>query len=480
MKPLASIIILTLNEEQNLPRCLKAVFSQKTDFDYEVLVVDSGSRDRTHEIALGFARNHHLRIIEVGPEQFSHGRTRQFASEQAEGDYLVYLVADAAPADNLWLSNLVKCAAEDDNIAGAYSRQLPWPDSSLVEKIRLSRRAAAGSAARESRITSPETYWMMPPLERILFCDFDDVSSVRKRTALKKIPIPDCPWAEDLVWSKECLLAGYKIVFAAQSAVFHSHRLSSRYLFRRGWVDQKAASQHFGQIYYPDFTDARRGFFLGLKNEFKEIFSADAGLGQKLRAAAGAPAFFASEIAGRFLAGVNNDSEAGIKLIDELAHAKIEPENAKERVAKTGFAVGDKWRKVILANPPAAVNYKIEIKSGSALSFAAGIKPEAFKFRKAPIDFLVEADRERIFKARLELNLENLRSWSEFSIDLEKWAGKKIRLSLITDSQDMNHGWAGWAEPRIVFKNQNPGFELKKFLASRVEQTIGSKRFRHN
>jgi glycosyltransferase involved in cell wall biosynthesis len=48
--PVFSVIILTLNEEVNLSVCLESL----DGLDAEVLVVDSGSTDRTREIALGF------------------------------------------------------------------------------------------------------------------------------------------------------------------------------------------------------------------------------------------------------------------------------------------------------------------------------------------------------------------------------------------------------------------------------------------
>ena len=260
MKPLASIIILTLNEEKNLPRCLAAIFKQKVDFGYEVLVVDSGSEDRTKEVAQEFAKKYPLRVLEVAPSEFSHGKTRAWAANQAEGEYLVCLVADAEPADDKWLIKLIEAAEADESIAGSYSRQTARAQASVMEKLRLSKRIASKSEPRISRLKYNEEYWLFDPVERIFICDFDDVSSLRKRSVLEQIPIPDCVWAEDLVWSKSCLTQGYKIAFAPESMVRHSHRLGSRYLFRRGWIDQQAAAEHFGLVYYPDFSDALHGY----------------------------------------------------------------------------------------------------------------------------------------------------------------------------------------------------------------------------
>ena len=48
--PLVSIIIRTKNEEKWINACLQSVFDQQFS-DYEVLIIDDHSKDRTLEIA---------------------------------------------------------------------------------------------------------------------------------------------------------------------------------------------------------------------------------------------------------------------------------------------------------------------------------------------------------------------------------------------------------------------------------------------
>lgn len=480
MKPLASVIIPALDEEKNLRRCLTAVFSQQTDFEYEVMVIDSGSKDRTLELAKEFAKSQRLRVLQVQPSEFNHGRTRQYGVEQAEGDFLVFLVADAEPADKKWLSLLVECCRKDERVAGAYSRQAPREGASIIEKLRLAKRVAGQDQARTIELASPDDYWVLDPLDRILLCDFDDVSSVRRRSVLSKIPIPACDWAEDLVWSRECLLAGYKIGYEPRSVVRHSHQLSPGYLFKRGWIDQKAASAHFGQVYYPDFENAVRGFFIALDRELKEI-RADGGPAPERRAAFFKDAaLLAAEIAGRYLARAQDRAEANMDLSDELVDAEISPPDARERVARTAFAIGNRFRKVILANPPARIDCRVLLREDSELKFGIGVKPGSFKRRKAPIDFSVLVDGARVFQSRLEMVPENLRDWKDFSIDLAKMKGKAVRLSLVTESGETDYGWAAWAEPGIFYKGRGPGFGFGSYFARLAAGVVGSKNFRHN
>jgi len=479
MKPLASVILPVLNEEKNLGECLSAVFSQETDFRFEVIVVDSGSTDRSREIAREFARSHPLILLELSREEFGHGRTRQLASLQAEGEYLVYLVADAVPADKHWLSRLLDSARKDERVAGVYSRQIHRQDADLISRIRLKKRKVSSLACSENELKNPFDYWMMSPLERILFCDFDDVSSLRKRSVLEKIPIRDCVWAEDLVWSKECLLNGYKIVYEPSSVVYHSHRSRAFYFFQRGWLDQKSAEEFFGQHYYPSAGDALRGFLFSARELIREILTEDAKWTEKCSALFKAPVVCSLEVAGRYFAGLKLEKEASFNLWERFSRAKILPESGRVRAAKTSFTIGDKWQRVILAHPFVIINYMVNLPESSELKLGIGIKPEAFNNRSEPIDFMVAVNGEPILRERLEMAPENLKGWKEFVLDLSLWSGRSVKISLVTASEDLRYAWAGWAEPRIIFKSAKDFFNWRNFVIRSIETLMGMRGFRH-
>lgn len=82
-RPPLSVVIITLNEEQNLPRCLESV-----RWAEEVLVVDSGSKDRTREIA----EKAGARVLEHPWE--GYGQQKNFANSQAKNDWILSLDAD--------------------------------------------------------------------------------------------------------------------------------------------------------------------------------------------------------------------------------------------------------------------------------------------------------------------------------------------------------------------------------------------------
>lgn len=85
-----SLVVITLNEEKNIERCLRSV-----PFVSEVVVVDSGSTDKTVEIA----RKLGAKVIVEKWRGF--GPQRIFAGEQANSDWVLFLDADEALSPEL-------------------------------------------------------------------------------------------------------------------------------------------------------------------------------------------------------------------------------------------------------------------------------------------------------------------------------------------------------------------------------------------
>lgn len=91
MSAFFSIIIPTLNEEQYLPHLLSEIESQVTK-DYEVIVVDAQSTDKTKEKAEDFAKKMPLRFLTSLKKNVSCQRNMGAAA--ATGEYLVFIDAD--------------------------------------------------------------------------------------------------------------------------------------------------------------------------------------------------------------------------------------------------------------------------------------------------------------------------------------------------------------------------------------------------
>lgn len=103
-KPLVSVIIRTLNEERHLEELLLAINSQDTSvYDIETVIIDSGSTDKTLEIATKYG----CRITFIKKEDFTFGRSLNEGCEFSKGSYLVFISGHCIPCDKYWITNLV-------------------------------------------------------------------------------------------------------------------------------------------------------------------------------------------------------------------------------------------------------------------------------------------------------------------------------------------------------------------------------------
>ena len=71
-----TIVIPTKNAGKILERVLDMVFKQKTQYSYEVICVDSGSKDGT----LNVLNKYPCKVYEILPEEFGHGHRKVMES----------------------------------------------------------------------------------------------------------------------------------------------------------------------------------------------------------------------------------------------------------------------------------------------------------------------------------------------------------------------------------------------------------------
>ncbi len=123
--PEISVIIPSLNEERYIGKTLDAL-KRQTFKDYEIIVVDNCSKDRTREIARKYAKV-------IKEKRKGIGLARNFGARIAKGKILLFLDADTAPSKNLLL--LYKNAFSDDRVVVATGPILPIEKTSLFVKV---------------------------------------------------------------------------------------------------------------------------------------------------------------------------------------------------------------------------------------------------------------------------------------------------------------------------------------------------------
>jgi rhamnosyltransferase len=217
---LASVIVLTKNEERHIAACLEAIQSQAGVAELEVIVIDSGSQDRTVEIASSYP----VRLVGIRPEEFHHGRTRNLGATLASGEYLVYLSADALPANDIWLGSLLQPFA-NPSVGAVYGRQLPNPDATPERAFFMGHRYGNDRVVKSG-----------PPItgNKYRHYQFSTVNCVIRRDVWERTTFPeDLNAYEDFVIATRIIGLGYSIVYEPAAAVFHSHNYTVAYSFRQ-------------------------------------------------------------------------------------------------------------------------------------------------------------------------------------------------------------------------------------------------------
>lgn len=103
-----SIIIPTLNEERYLPLLLESI--KKQDFNnYEIIVADAGSEDKTVEIA----KNYGCKIVKGGLP----AKGRNEGAKVARGDTILFLDADVILPENFFENTLKEFEKRNLDIA---------------------------------------------------------------------------------------------------------------------------------------------------------------------------------------------------------------------------------------------------------------------------------------------------------------------------------------------------------------------------
>ncbi len=100
--PETTILIRAFNEERWLPEVLEAIDRQRYR-DFEVLLVDSGSVDRTRDIVAASGG----RVVRLRSDDFTFGHSLNVGIQEARGSFIVILSAHAIPTDDQWLERLI-------------------------------------------------------------------------------------------------------------------------------------------------------------------------------------------------------------------------------------------------------------------------------------------------------------------------------------------------------------------------------------
>ncbi len=284
----ATIMVPTFNGEEHLESLIQMVFAQKTKYSYELLIIDSGSTDKTLEI---IAQYPEIRLHEIPNSEFGHGRTRNLAASMANSEFILFLTQDAVPAHENWLNGMLEPFTLNSRIAGVFGKQIPRANCPPTIKREVA--TVFNNFGSDLSIMIQRRGDLIDSLnlqEASSF--FSDVNSALRLDVWRKIPFRDVKYSEDMAFGEDILAAGYQKAYAPFGAVYHSNDLPLGQYFKRKFDEAYGLRMATGRTQAAPFKELVFGSLRGTIGDYLFIAKdKEYGLKRKLFGLVQAPSY---------------------------------------------------------------------------------------------------------------------------------------------------------------------------------------------
>ncbi len=222
MKPTCSIIIRAFNEEQHLGKLLEGIFHQTLE-NVQVILVDSGSSDRTVEIAHQYG----VEVVFIQPQDFTFGRSINLGISHAESDLVVFASAHVYPVYPDWLERLLE-PFQNEKVALSYGKQRGNETAQFSEQMIF-----ANWYSEVSNLNQGNP-----------FCNNAN-AAIRRELWIQHPYNESLPGLEDLEWAQWAADQGKQIAYVAEAEIIHIHSETWQGIHNR----YKRESMAFKMIY---------------------------------------------------------------------------------------------------------------------------------------------------------------------------------------------------------------------------------------
>lgn len=222
-KPRVSVVMRCKNSDWVIGEALAALNCQ-TFRDFELIVIDSGSKDTTLELVRAYPH----RLFQIEPEAYYPGPVLNQGAEAARGELIVLLNSDSVLLTRDSLARLV-AAFDDDTVDAALGRQVPRPEAqSWVRREYAESFPASGDRPPWITLSAP-------------------LAAMRK-SAWRRHPFYSDAWgSEDTEWGQWAKDQGLIIRYVADSLTMHSHNYTLRELKGRRFIEGEADAFIYGR-----------------------------------------------------------------------------------------------------------------------------------------------------------------------------------------------------------------------------------------
>ncbi|MFX1311073.1 MAG: glycosyltransferase family 2 protein [Promethearchaeota archaeon] len=253
--PLISIVIRTKNEEKGLPKLLQCIRNQIIDKNYEIIIVDSGSTDRTLEIA----KKSKLKIIKIKSDTFSYGKALNIGIGNSLGDIVIFVSAHIMILSNSWLKNLIQPIL-DENIKCTYGKLIGNSNVNPFEELLW-------------KSMYPEKDKTFSKLTQSKSLKLSNSNAAYHKSIFKNLKFNEnIPYAEDRLMGFQLLKKKIKIKYVHSSKTYHTHQ----YKFKTNFLRSIKIGYSIDFINFKIFNVKKsviRIFYEFLKNNIGELLN---------------------------------------------------------------------------------------------------------------------------------------------------------------------------------------------------------------
>ncbi|HET9906438.1 MAG TPA: glycosyltransferase family 2 protein [Anaerolineales bacterium] len=205
-----SIVIRAYNEEKHIGRLLEGIRHQTLQ-DVEIILVDSGSTDKTVSVAETFG----AQIIRIPSDEFTFGRSLNFGIRAATHELIVIASAHVYPVYHDWLETLLR-PFEEQRVALTYGKQR-GPESAKYSEQQIFQQWYPNHSK---------------PKQETAFCN--NANAAIRKNLWESHPYDETlTGLEDLAWAKWTKEQGFDIAYVAEAEVIHIHNETPHGVFNR-------------------------------------------------------------------------------------------------------------------------------------------------------------------------------------------------------------------------------------------------------
>ncbi|MDD3154814.1 MAG: glycosyltransferase [Victivallaceae bacterium] len=215
MKPLPEApsvtVVVRSHNDRKLLEELFAMLSRQTIRPLEILCFDNMSADGSRDFLQSCERT-----VVLDVPQYCAGEVLNRAFERARGDVVAFLNSDATPIDEHCLEELIAPILENKADL-VYGCQLPRPEAFPMVRKDYQRAFGDGKIAAG---------W------KHLF--FSMVVSAARKEVWEQCPFDSrFRYSEDVEWAQRAVRSGFRLAYAAEAKVLHSHNYTEEGLAKR-------------------------------------------------------------------------------------------------------------------------------------------------------------------------------------------------------------------------------------------------------